>query len=160
MCVCLFEWLWNLRRCVCVPVGYKSINMWHILITVSINLCFNPGFYVATIPYFAAIAVPEMTIGHSLHPISDFVTCWLLASNSFWNAIIYMLTMRSFRVALSKIMNDMRTKLAPCRRKEDASMDTDNGAVGRALRKTLSKMTMRTKFSSTVHNVESASTPH
>ena len=143
----------TIRENVCVS-QYKDIDMWHILIAVFI---FNPGFYVAIIPYFAAIAGPEMAIGHSLHPISDFVTCWLLASNSFWNAIIYMLTMRSFREALFKIPTDMRTKLA----RWHGYTDTDNRAVGRTFRGAIfNVMTdMQTRFSSTAYNLENTKNP-
>ena len=52
------------------------------------------------------VAIPEMVSGHSLDPISDFITAWILASNSFWNSIIDMLTMPSFNIALRHVITD------------------------------------------------------
>ena len=52
------------------------------------------------------VAIPEMVSGHSLDPISDFIMAWILASNSFWNPIIYMLTMPSFNIALRHVITD------------------------------------------------------
>ena len=61
------------------------------------------GFYITWFPFVIATAFPEMITGRTLHPVTDFITNWLAASNSFWNPIIYMLTLRPFKIALSKL---------------------------------------------------------
>ena len=51
-----------------------------------------------------------MITGHSLHPITDFVTPWLGVCNSFWNPLVYVLTLRPFYTALTRMCSGRPTE--------------------------------------------------
>lgn len=86
-----------------------------------------PGFYIAWTPYFVTVAIPEMIIGRSLHPITDFIGPWLGASNSFWNPFIYIPTMKPFYLAMVALFPCRKHKTCNCGKKVLWSQKCDCG---------------------------------
>ena len=60
------------------------------------------SFFVMWTPFFICMMFWEIFTGHTLSPMSDFITVWLGGANSFVNSLIYIPTMRSYRKELVK----------------------------------------------------------
>ncbi len=73
-------------------------------------LLMTVGFYIAWTPYFITVTFWELFTNETVGSTSDFVSSWLGASNSFWNPILYIPTMKPFRMTLIKMLGIRRNK--------------------------------------------------
>ena len=62
------------------------------------------GFYIMWTPYFIFVNIWELVTGHLVHPLVTFSFCWLGGANSFINPVVYVPTVRPYRVKLMSIL--------------------------------------------------------
>ena len=67
-------------------------------------------FYISCIP-FVAVVIPSVinqTLSRFLHEFGGLLSLFLLLSNAWWNAVIYMFTSNTFRTKAFEILSEFR----------------------------------------------------
>ncbi len=71
--------------------------------TIKTLLYMTGGYYIMWFPFYVFVIGWDIFHGHTLHPVVNFISAWLTFCNSFVNPLIYIPTIRDYRIKLLSI---------------------------------------------------------